>query len=252
MTSKSSVDRTDPTFKKHLREKWLETIKKYFGVPYAKRYWKEGEELYNAPIFLDCCALTRQAVQDLKEDFGFKLDRWNQAYQYDTLPIDLKFEEMQPGDLIFYSGTYYNTKLRAQKHEMVHVEVFTGGPTGTQSIGARWQRGVVKYFDDYKFESTSYHSIKFHYKSIDTWLEGICKSHCSEHEWNTSNVKWAPGKKSIFNLAEEYDDADLDAPMFDAEEQDASLQESAPKKELEKLCFLGQGNNVKLVKDALL
>ena len=90
---------------------------------------------------------------------------------------------MQPGDLIFYSGTYFNTKLRPQKHDMVHVEIFTGGPTGEQSIGARWQRGVVKYFDSYKFESTSYHSIKFHYKSIDTWLEGVCKSHCKEHAW---------------------------------------------------------------------
>ena len=80
MSNKSSLNRSDPTFKKHLREKWLETIKKYFGVPYAKRYWKEGEEHYNAPIFLDCCALVSQAVRDLNEDFGFKLDRWNQAY----------------------------------------------------------------------------------------------------------------------------------------------------------------------------
>ena len=138
MASKIGFDRTDLNFKKHLREKWLEIIKKYFGVPYAKRYWKEGEEHYNSPIFLDCCALVSQAVRDLSDDFGFKLDRWNQAYQYDTLPIDLKFEEMQPGDLIFYSGTYFNTKLRPQKHDIVHVEIFTGGPTGEQSIGARW------------------------------------------------------------------------------------------------------------------
>ena len=47
-----------------------------------------------------------------------------------TIPIDLKFEEMQPGDLIFYSGIYFNTKCRQQKHNMVHVEVFTGGETG--------------------------------------------------------------------------------------------------------------------------
>lgn len=59
VASKSTIDRKDPAFKKHLREKWLETIKKYFGVPYAKRYWKEGEQYYDAPIFLDCCALIR-------------------------------------------------------------------------------------------------------------------------------------------------------------------------------------------------
>ena len=45
--------------KKRLREKFLETAKKYFGVPYAKRYWKEGEKYADAPIFLDCCALVK-------------------------------------------------------------------------------------------------------------------------------------------------------------------------------------------------
>jgi len=40
------------------------------------------------------------------------------------------FEEMKPGDLIFYSGIYFNEKSRSQKHDMVHVEVFTGGETG--------------------------------------------------------------------------------------------------------------------------
>ena len=58
------------------------------------------------------------------------MDRWNQAYQFDTLPVEVPFEELKPGDLVFYSGTYYNTKLKAQKHDMVHVEVFTGGETG--------------------------------------------------------------------------------------------------------------------------
>ena len=102
---------------------------------------------------------------------------------------------------------------------MVHVEVFTGGETGEQSIGARWQRGEVKYFDSYKFKSTSYHSIEYHFKSLDTWLEGICKSHCKEHAWSQSHLQWAPGKSSIFSVeGEEYDEGDVDAPCFDDEE----------------------------------
>lgn len=73
---------------------------------------------------MDCCALVRQVVHDLREDFGFTLGRWNQvkrdlllshnffkAYQYDTLPIDVPLEEMKPGDLVFYSGTYYDSKV---------------------------------------------------------------------------------------------------------------------------------------------
>lgn len=179
------------------------------------------------------------------------MDRWNQAYQFDTLPKDVTLEEMKPGDLIFYSGTYYNTKLKAQKHDMVHVEVFTGGETGEQSIGARWQRGVVKYFDSFKFESKAYHSIKYHYKSIDPWLEGICKSHCSEHKWSSANLQWAPGKNSIFALEEGYDEADFDAPHLDAEDGEEESKEQ-PKKILEKLAFFGAGNNPKLAKDALI
>jgi cell wall-associated NlpC family hydrolase len=138
VSTQAFLNRKDPQFKEKLREKFLEQAKKYFGVPYAPRYWKEGEKHYNAPLYLDCCALVRQIVYDLRDDFGFQLDRWNQAYQFDTLPKDLKFEEMRPGDLIFYSGTYFNEKLRKQKHDMVHVEIFTGGESGEQSIGARW------------------------------------------------------------------------------------------------------------------
>ena len=55
----TNTNRTDPAFKKALREKFVDTCKKYFGVPYAKRYWKPDEKHYDAPLFLDCCALVR-------------------------------------------------------------------------------------------------------------------------------------------------------------------------------------------------
>jgi len=237
-----NVDRKDSTFKQRLREKFVETAKKYYGVPYAKRYHKPGDKHYDSPIFLDCCALVRQVVYDLREEFGFSLDRWNQCYQVDTLPIDLQESEMQPGDLVFYSAIYYNERMKKQKHNMVHVEIFMGGETKQQSIGARWQRGVVQLFDSYKFESTSYHSIQFHYKSIDTWLEGICRSWCNEHAWKSSTLLWAPNKKSIFTDEEEYTEADLDAPDLETE------QEIEPCTTF----FLGTGNNSAIVKDALI
>jgi hypothetical protein len=59
VTEQATVDKKDPAVKKRLREKFLELAKKYFGVPYAKRYFNPGEPLYDAPIFLDCCALVR-------------------------------------------------------------------------------------------------------------------------------------------------------------------------------------------------
>lgn len=54
----------------------------------------------------------RRVLLDLKEDFGFKVDSWNQAYQYDILPITITEEEMKPGDLVFISGTYFNKKCK--------------------------------------------------------------------------------------------------------------------------------------------
>jgi hypothetical protein len=77
VTEQATVDKKDPIIKKRLREKFLETAKKYFGVPYAKRYFNPGEPHYDAPIFLDCCALVRQITYDMREDLGFYLDRWN-------------------------------------------------------------------------------------------------------------------------------------------------------------------------------
>ena len=54
----------------------------------------------------------------------------------------------------------------------------------------------VQYHDSYKFAAKSYHSMEYHFKSIDTWLMGICKSHCKEHSWEKSTYR--PGKNSIF------------------------------------------------------
>ena len=90
-----------------LREKFINQAYNYLGTPYAKQWLKVDNPLYNSPIFLDCCGLTRQVVNDLKEEFGFMLGRWNQNYQFDTCSIKLELNEMKPGDLIFYEATFY-------------------------------------------------------------------------------------------------------------------------------------------------
>ncbi|GCB63700.1 hypothetical protein scyTo_0000185 [Scyliorhinus torazame] len=77
--------------------------------------------------------------------------------------------------------------------------IWTGDAERT--LGARWGRGMVQYFDSYKFLSTSYGDMKYHFKSINTWLQGICVSHCSEHKWNGPTR--LPGKRSIFSLGDE-------------------------------------------------
>ena len=96
---------------------------------------------------------------------------------------------------------------RQQKHNMVHVEIWLGD--GNKTVGARWQKGVVEIHDSYEYVSKSYHSMKYHFHSIDTWLNGICKSYCNEHSW-TLNKQPTPGKKSIFSCQQqEQEQADL-------------------------------------------
>ena len=209
LRKQSALKRTDPEFKQKLREKFIEHTKKYYGVPYKKKYHEEGTELYNSKLFLDCCGLIRQVLRDLKDDFGFKIGPYNQNYQFETLPIVLKFEEMKPGDIIFYEATYFEKSRQGkQVHNLTHVEVFMGGETGEQSIGARWFKGVVKLFDSYKFESTTYYDIKFHYRSLDTWLEGICKSHFPNSRFGTT-LQFDVNKHSLFLEDDESDDGGL-------------------------------------------
>ncbi|XP_064424002.1 uncharacterized protein TTLL10 [Latimeria chalumnae] len=190
----------DPDQRWWLRMKFLEQAKSYIGVPYAKKYHEPGTPEYESPLFLDCCGLIRKVMRDLKDDFGFVIGPGNQAYQYDMLPLVLTSEEeMKPGDLVFISGTYFSPKRKRQIHDMVHVEIWLGD--GERSLGARWQQGKVQAFQSYKFVSTSYGEMKYHFKSIETWLQGICTSHCSKHKWNPQLQ--LPGNKSIFYLEEE-------------------------------------------------
>ena len=232
LKEQQNLQRLEPGFSQALREKFLARAKQYMDVPYARRYHEPGSVHYRSPLFLDCCALVRQAVWDLREDFGFTLSRWNQAYQYDVLPPEIPFEEMKPGDLIFYSATFYDKRKKPQIHDMVHVEIFIGGPTGEQSLGARWQKGVVQIHDSYKFVSTSYYDIKFHYKSIESWLAGTCVSHCQLHPWRDDRKDiWLP-KGSIFA-------------------QEPAEQQAEEEETCENVFAVGPGNNGELVYDEM-
>jgi len=88
------VDRRSEKFNQFLRDKFIETAKKYIGVPYKKSY-NRGREIdliisslleptdpnYNAPLFLDCCGLVKKVVLDLQKYFGFKIGKWNQVIE---------------------------------------------------------------------------------------------------------------------------------------------------------------------------
>jgi hypothetical protein len=65
-------DRSSQAFRDDLRHKFITQVASYIGVPYAKRYIAPEDPEYNSPLFLDCCALVGHAVNDLKNEFGFK------------------------------------------------------------------------------------------------------------------------------------------------------------------------------------
>ena len=182
---KKKEDRENPEYMIKLRQKFLDTAKSLIGIPYGKKYLEKHPE-YDGELFLDCCGLVRHTVNLLKDDFGFSLGKWNQAYQYDILPDEISFEEMQPGDLIFYSGIFYpDRRMIPQIHNMTHVEIYLG--EGEKTIGSRESDGTVEIFDTFQFMSEKYYNIKYHFKSIDTWLRGIHKSFCPEHKWHEAD-----------------------------------------------------------------
>jgi len=76
---------------------------------------------YHSALFLDCCGLLRRVLRDLRHDFGFRVGPWNQSYLFDTLPITVQREaDMKPGDLVFVSATYHNTKSASYAHTRNH------------------------------------------------------------------------------------------------------------------------------------
>ena len=66
-------ERAKPENMWNLRMRFLHELKKYMGVPYAKRYFKPGEPEYESKIFLDCCGLVRRALWNLQFLFGFRI-----------------------------------------------------------------------------------------------------------------------------------------------------------------------------------
>lgn len=130
---------------------------------------------------MDCCGLIRKVLRELEAEFGFRCGGGNQSYFFDTLPIALTEEQMLPGDLVFIEAPLLDPTKVQHKHLITHVEVWIGD--GHKTLGARYQKGVVQVHDSYAFESKRYGPNKYHFRSINTWLAGICKSFCPEHSW---------------------------------------------------------------------
>lgn len=210
-------------FKSQLRKRFVAAIESYVGTPYSAARNPEPP----ATRYLDCCGLVRQALLDLKEEFGFEVGPWNQAYLHDTLPREVPAAELQPGDLVFWTAEYDDPTRTPQKHDLVHVEVYVGaraadaGGAGNEvvgsgaagadadgaaggaggegdeaTIGSRYEgdglggaRPGVHRFASYRsFGGHGAHGHRLHFRSIETWLDGVCVSHCASCRWGEPAV----------------------------------------------------------------
>ena len=210
-----------------LRALFVERAGSYVGVPYSKKLC--GGE---ASLYLDCCALVRRCLLDLKEEFGFKVGTWNQSYQFDTLPLELSGpSEMKPGDLVFWSATYNDPTRARRTHDLVHVEIFVGGETGEATIGSRSTdpesaQAVAHHatYRSYAANCTASHDHKIFFRSIDTWLDGVCVSHCKACAWAEPRLAGTSTSKkySLFRGAEEEADENRFVTNGKTDNSDAS------------------------------
>jgi hypothetical protein len=80
--------------------------------------------------------------------------------------------------------------------------------------------------------------VKHHFRSLDTWLNGICKSCCADHAWQSDSLAYleAAGKRSIFSdehetaserrREEEEDDVRADGDVEGEEDHDQEIDEN--------------------------
>jgi hypothetical protein len=139
---------------------------------------------------------------------------------------------------------------------MVHVEIFLGGETGEETIGARYQRGTIQIFPSYLFESKLWKLKQLHFCSIETWLDGQCRSVCPEHQWLDSSTALlaSAGSRSIFYDSE--DDISAGEPyesIYGAEDEEGGGggdgEESDEGKGAREGEGVGRGTSSKLSRD---
>ena len=101
-------ERRDPARMAVLRTKFLERATTYMGTPYARKFHRPDcrspfhditnqyiyiylclvAPAFSADLYLDCCGLVRRVLKDLKEEFGFSIGPWNQAYMVSSLTVE--------------------------------------------------------------------------------------------------------------------------------------------------------------------
>ena len=126
--------------------------------------------------------------------------------------------------------------------------MFLGGGTEGKSVcGARWNKGVVQEFESYEFAPKSWTLTKWHFCSIDTWLQGICRSFHPEREWKKR--EWLPGKQSIFAGKEEEEEDEVAGPADD--DEDTVVAVGVGRAQRQKRFYVSKGNQWDLVANVL-
>lgn len=69
--------------------------------------------------------------------------------------------------------------------------------------------------------------MNYHFRSLDTWLDGVCKSCCEEHPWHSDVLNYleTAGKRSIFCQETQGDDCSAGG---EEEDDDGEEKEKVP------------------------
>jgi len=157
--------RGKPASRAALRQKLVQTAKRYIGQPYAECYHDPddarclpGSDLlsFKSGSFVDNAQLICRVIYDLRADLGFVLHRnCRPAHLFDLFRSDdlTSASQLERGDLIFYQT--YNRK--SGQSQVVHVELFAGGSTSVGSLP--WSssprtggKDGVQLFENYDME----------------------------------------------------------------------------------------------------
>mmetsp|Transcript_10083 Transcript_10083/g.28494 ORF Transcript_10083/g.28494 Transcript_10083/m.28494 type:complete len:489 (+) Transcript_10083:137-1603(+) len=178
--------RGKPASRAALRQKLVQTAKRYIGQPYAECYHDPddarclpGSELPASTAFVSNTQLIEYAIDQLKGDFGFTLHpNCRPTHLYRMLRSDLTgFGDLDPGDLIFYE----TFDRKSGQTRILHVEIFAGGSASLGSLP--WSasprtggKDGVQLFENYDMEELEGLPVTgLRFCSLRPWLEAnVC------------------------------------------------------------------------------
>jgi hypothetical protein len=251
----------------------LETLVQQ-GVPYPPilgectdpKVVAEARRQKDADEVLDCAQFVRRAFEMAQEEangtgagdgaggkqqvpFPWAPPRGkNQVVQFLYAGEVIEAEqELRPGDLIFYEGSYLSQDGKRGKKpklfDIVHVEVVAavhrndgGGEIArVESFGSRLGDRAARH-SSYKAESKAWEIARYHFRSLEPWMEGVEPNPLSIEAYSEYSKHFKREKEEVIKARRAAEDAakkeEEEAARRAAAGQGISIQSDSSDEEL--------------------